>query len=363
MSSSEAELWVRSGARALTGRRDGPELACAGAPASAVQAALDALAGLGVTGLPDVGLLGERAALLGFQRSAPFSAGGSFCILPATDGWFGLSLARDSDVEMLPALIDGSLGDDPWESVAKWLHRVTAAEASSRAALLGLPAAPVPMGLPLIRRPGIVVTRGGPRVVVDHPVVLDLTSLWAGPLCAQVLGLTGARVIKVESATRPDGARATQKFFDRLHAGHEFVSLDFDAERAELHRLVAAADVVLEGSRPRALRQLGIDADEQVARGAIWISITAYGRVRADAMRVGFGDDVAAGAGLAAWEGGVPYPAGDALADPLAGISAAAAAVAALGKTYGALLDVSMHDVAVAAASASEAPLAQGSGC
>jgi CoA-transferase family III len=347
MSSSEAQLWARSGGLELTGRADGPALPCAGAPASAVQRVLDALAALGVAGRPGIGLLGERASLLGYVRAAPFSAGGHFQIMPARDGWFGLSLARDSDVELVPALVEGSPTPTPWRAVAQWLRTVTIGQAEKRAVLLGLPAASVPSVPPARRRPGVVSTPGGRRNVVDHPVVVDLTSLWAGPLCAHVLGLAGARVIKVESRARPDGARATPEFFDKLHEGHEFVTLDFIRQVAELRDVISSADVVIEGSRPRALRGLGIDADAEVARGAVWVSITAYGRTGTDAMRVGFGDDVAAGAGLVAWEDGVPYPAGDALADPLAGVSAALAAVTALRAPTGALLDVSMHDVAV----------------
>jgi crotonobetainyl-CoA:carnitine CoA-transferase CaiB-like acyl-CoA transferase len=67
-------------------------------------------------------------------------------------------------------------------------------------------------------------------------------------------------------------------------------------------------------------------------------------------LRIGFGDDVAAGAGLVAWDDGTPCPMGDALADPLAGVTAAAAALAALHSGRGALLDVSMHDLCAAAA-------------
>ena len=138
------------------------------------------------------------------------------------------------------------------------------------------------------------------------------------------------------------------RFFDLLHAGHEAVALDFTAQRAELGRLVAWADVIIEVSRPRALAQLGIDAMREAARGAIWVSVTAAGRDQG--MRVGFGDDVAAGTGLVAWEDGVPYPMADALADPMSGITAAAAAVEALSGHRGALIDVSMHDVCAAAA-------------
>jgi crotonobetainyl-CoA:carnitine CoA-transferase CaiB-like acyl-CoA transferase len=63
-------------------------------------------------------------------------------------------------------------------------------------------------------------------------------------------------------------------------------------------------------------------------------------------MRVGFGDDVAAAAGLVCRWDGAPVPAGDAIADPLTGVVAAAAAWRALGDERGCLLDVSMAAVA-----------------
>jgi crotonobetainyl-CoA:carnitine CoA-transferase CaiB-like acyl-CoA transferase len=206
----------------------------------------------------------------------------------------------------------------------------------------------------------VLCSAGGPRDHArrDAPLVVDLTSLWAGPLGAHLLGLAGATVVKVESRARPDGARAgTPAFFDLLHAGHLSVALDFGepGDLVALRRLLARADVVLEASRPRALRQLGLDAEEYVAAGAVWASLTGYGRPGENAQRVGYGDDVAAAAGLVAYCGDIPYPVGDAIADPLAGAYAAAAVAAALLAPRGQLLDVSMYDVAVAAARATPA--------
>jgi crotonobetainyl-CoA:carnitine CoA-transferase CaiB-like acyl-CoA transferase len=173
-------------------------------------------------------------------------------------------------------------------------------------------------------------------------------------LCANLLGLIGCDIIKVESSRRPDGGRfGDPRFFDLLHAGHRAVALDFSSEsgRSALRALISTADVVIEASRPRALRALGIDAERAVHHGMIWVSITAYGRGPRDEMRVGFGDDVAAGAGLVAFgPDDVPLPAGDALADPLTGVHAALAAARALADPRGWLIDVSMHDVARGAA-------------
>ncbi len=156
----------------------------------------------------------------------------------------------------------------------------------------------------------------------------------------------------MESADRPDGARrGNPEFYDRLHRGHESVVVEplTDGGRERLHGLVQAADVVIEASRPRALAGWGLDATELVAGGAVWVSITAYGRGQGD--RVGFGDDVAAAAGLVDWNAGCPSFVGDAIADPLTGLAAAVAALRVLTgpAPRGALLDVPMASAAAAA--------------
>jgi hypothetical protein len=303
------------------------------------------------TTFPGVELLTERAELAG-PEFVPHSR----CrILPTRDGHLALSLARDSDLELLPALIEQAIAD-PWRDVARWAASRSSTEAEQRAVLLGLPAAAVPNGVPQRRRDPVVLTPGGPRVARDPITVVDLSALWAGPLCARLLGLTGARVIKLESRERPDGARfGPPLFYERMHAGQDSVVLDFATSDglADLRALLASADVVIEASRPRALRQLGIVAQDFVASGCVWVSLTAYGREGEDAMRIGFGDDIAAGAGLVyRGEDGGLAPLGDAIADPLSGTVAAAAVADALAAGRGALLDVSMHDVAVAAARA-----------
>ena len=343
--------WAASGAMALTGHADGPPCTVDAAPASLLRAAL-AITARHANGaaLPGMDLLGERSAAAGLHRNAPWSPGGSFRALRGQDGWVGMSLARDSDVDLLPALISADIRD-PWADVERWVCTRPVDEVEQRATLLGLPATRIPESANSGRAP--VIARRGGRRRARRSVIVDLTSLWAGPLCARLLGHAGARVIKVESAARLDGARrGPSAFFDLLHSGHESVMLDFatDDGRAALHALVDAADLVLESSRPRALAQLGLDADRVVARGISWLSITAYGRAEPNAMRVGFGDDVAAAGGLVCWERGTPIPVGDAIADPLAGAVAAAAASTALAGPDAFLIDVSMRDVAALAA-------------
>lgn len=350
---SEIALWAASGAMALTGRPDGPPAVAPGRPATAVRDALDRVARLHPEAvLPDVRLLGERAAVAGLRRSAPWSCGGAFRVVATRDGHLGLSLARPTDVESVPALLEAPV-DDAWAAVETWAARTTTAEAVERARLLGLACSAVrssdddtePIEPP---RAPVTETRGGRRRAArDRPLVVDFTSLWAGPLCAHVLAACGADVVKVESTRRLDGARrGPAAFYDLLHAGHRSVTVDFSSpdELAALRALVEEADLVLEASRPPALHRLGLDADHLVDHGVSWVSITAYGR---DSDAVGFGDDVAAGAGLVTAD---LAPCGDALADPLAGVTAAAHAVEALQGDHAVLVDLSMHHVAAAAA-------------
>jgi len=198
-------------------------------------------------------------------------------------------------------------------------------------------------------------------------VVVDLSSMWAGPLCARLLGLGGAQVIKVESTGRPDGARAgDRRFFDWLHAGHRSVVVDFRSAsgRAALAALLAIADVVIEASRPRALAALGLAPGTIPHRdGQVWLSITGYGRAAADL--VAFGDDAAVAGGLVGWTraddgvlggalGGAAEPVfcADAIADPLTGVCGALAVARSVAAGGGELIDLSMRAVAAAFAAA-----------
>jgi len=186
----------------------------------------------------------------------------------------------------------------------------------------------------------------------DEVLVVDLGSLWAGPLCGRLLLEAGARVVKVESTARPDGARhGPRDFFDLLNAGKRSVALDLTSRDgvADLQRLLARADVVIEASRPRALAQLGIDAGSLVTEGGpqIWVSITGYGR---DDDGVAFGDDAAVAGGLVVWDEGRPSFCADAVADPLSGLVAARACLDALARGRRVLIDVAMAGVAAAAA-------------
>ena len=337
--------WARSGVVALTGPAEGPALVPPGRAASVageLAARFASVTGVRVDGAR---LLSERAAFTGHRRRGTVSAGGAGRLLPTADGWAAVSCARRDDPELLGALAGEDAGGDPWPAVTRWLRGHSGAELAQRAELLGIAAAPVRRRTAAPEPPWTRVLRGARPLA--GLLVADFSALWAGPLCAHLLGMAGARVVKVETPWRPDGARrGNAAFYQLLHAGHRCVALDphTSSGREAMSALVNAADIVIESSRPRALARFGLDAAGEAAAGTTWVSITAYGRA---SERVGFGDDVAAGSGLVACgDWGPPMFCGDAIADPMTGL--AAAVLAACAPAGGALLDISMADVAAA---------------
>ncbi len=344
---ADLACWAASGAMSLTGPA---EEAPQAAPASLVPA-VDSLAVEIATSsnrlgrrveLDALALLGERAAIAGLSRHGRRSCGGSTELLRATDGWLAVALPRSEDIELLPVWLGAT-------DVADRVARRAREDLIASAAVLGL--AVSGLGEVDATRPAFVVSDPVSRPIpadASDTVVIDLSALWAGPLTAQVLTLTGCRVIKVESSRRPDGARlGPPLFYDLLHAGQESVAFDFTdpADISRLASLLSRADVVIEASRPRALANLGITAERVVAQhGTVWLSITGYGR--ADGTRVAFGDDAAVAGGLTAGSSDQPWFCADAVADPLSGLTGAAVALDLLSTGQGGLVDLSMAHVA-----------------
>ncbi|MFB9317388.1 CoA transferase [Cryptosporangium minutisporangium] len=353
------ETWFGWRLAELTGAPDGPPTA-PGAPVTArVGALLDALSPLAIDAAH---VLAGRAALHGWARAGRTSANGSCRLLAAADGWLAVNLSRPTDLDLLPALLEAEVDGDPWDALATAAAAAPAATLAARAQLLGIPAA-VPgsaTGIPPLRTHHL----GGSAPVGGSFVVLDFSAMWAGPLCVHVLGRAGAQVVKVEDVRRPDGARfGPPEFYAELHDGHASLVLDFSTPegRAALAALAADADVVVESSRPRALRRLGLVAEEWLAArpGRTWISITGYGRDDPE-QRVAFGDDAAVAGGLLATApDGTPVFCGDAIADPLTGLYAAAAALASRRTGGGHLLDVAMAGVCADLSRPGDAPVVE----
>ena len=344
-------LWATSGARWLSDPGLGVPDRLVSRFAGLVEFIDQRGAGLAdLTGSRGLGLLAERAGAMGLPPARGSSCGGASRFVRCNDGWIVVSLARSDDVDLVSAWleIDPPPVADPWPAIERSVAKRLTDEIVARAALLGLPCSAVGE----VTSPQAVRTMrlgDAPSRQLDGLVVMNLAALWAGPLCADVLGRMGARVITIESTRRPDGGRAARRFFDSLHSRSESVALDLahEAGRARLRALLARADVVIEGSRPRALEQMGVDARSVASAGpAIWLSITSHGRSGANRHRVGFGDDAAGAGGLVGWVGNEPRFVADAIADPLTGVTAAAAAVQLLESGGRWLVDVALARVA-----------------
>ena len=305
-------------------------------------------------------VLGARAQELGIRPRGQQSANGSCRFLVCSDGWLAVNLARGSDWELLGAwlAVDSKIAD--------WAALTTALACRSGQALL---ARGREMGLALafVHKPSSAGAATQTQLqfsdvfqpdskYLQYPSlqgiqVVDLSALWAGPLCAHLLHTCGAQVTTISSSQRPDGAaEGSPKLYQHLHAGHQHRVFDFtDSNQLTiLAEMLRAADVVIEASRPRALQGLGLDRETlAVVKPQIWLSLTAYGRWDPRGQWVGFGDDVAVDADLLHWaDDDRPEFIGDAIADPLSGTFAALAVAQAIARGRSGMLDLSMVAVA-----------------
>ena len=343
-----AQVWASSGAMHLTGPAPGPPAVLPAGVVRPLTALGDALVlATGSLGravrVDPVGLLGQRAAFAGFGRGGARSVGGHAQMIRARDGWVALSLPRPSDIEALPALVGAAVPAGHWDEIGSRLGRMASADVVAAGAALGLAVAGVG-ATPRPERPWSTHLESPARQRGSTPLVIDLTSLWAGPLAGRLMADAGCRVVKVESLARPDGARrGPAAFFEMLNGRKEQVRLDLPEPEAvdRLRELIAGADLVLESSRPRVMQQWGISPEDVVAAGTAWVSITGHGRRGPDRNRVAFGDDAAVSGGFVV-PGEPPMFVADAIADPIGGLSAATVGARLLADGRAALVDVSL---------------------
>ncbi|GAA5002035.1 CaiB/BaiF CoA transferase family protein [Streptomyces hyderabadensis] len=174
--------------------------------------------------------------------------------------------------------------------------------------------------------------------------VLDLATLFAGPLAATMLGDFGAEVIKVEHPTRPDPSRGhgpskdgVGLWWKLLGRNKRTITLDLSkpAGRTTLLRLAATADVVVENFRPGTLEKwdLGWDELSAVNPRLVLTRVTGFGQFGPYARRPGFGTLAEAMSGFAAMTGEPDAPPTlppFGLADSIAALATAYAVMTAL---------------------------------
>ncbi|WP_416481995.1 CaiB/BaiF CoA transferase family protein [Streptomyces sp. CL12] len=179
---------------------------------------------------------------------------------------------------------------------------------------------------------------------LDGLRVLDLATLFAGPMAATLLGDFGAEVIKVEHPGRPDPSRGHGPAKDGvglwwkvLGRNKRAITLDLSRPggRATLLRLAATADVVIENFRPGTLERWDLGWAELSAANPrlVLARVTAFGQFGPYAHRPGFGTLAEAMSGFAALTGepdAPPVLPPFGLADSVAGLTTAYAVLTAL---------------------------------
>ncbi len=200
--------------------------------------------------------------------------------------------------------------------------------------------------------------------------VVELARILAGPWAGQTLSDLGAEVIKVESPDGDDTRRwgppfitrdgvETAAYFHGCNRGKTSVAIDFRTKegQAQVHALIAGADIVIENFKVGGLAKYGLDYASLNALypGLIYCSITGFGQDGPYASRAGYDYIIQGMSGLMSITGapdGQPQRVGVAITDIFTGVYASTAILAALHQRHmtgkGQQIDMALLDVAVA---------------
>jgi hypothetical protein len=258
---------------------------------------------------------------------------------------------RDDEARALFAAL---LGDRPPE---RW----AAAELAALAQSVGLPALAF---RPRARRgPHAWVVRAagerGPSGGVAAPTgrtaplagtrVLDLTTMWSGPLATWLLAALGADVVKVEPACRLDGTRGLDgaavypggrfvagdpdrsAIFAALNRGKRRLDADLrePVQRRAFQDELDGGELVIANMTPRALRNLGLTpAALRRSRPLAHVAMPAFPGASAQRDWRAYGHGIHAASGLGLTADGRPWVAAAPYCDALSGFAAAAVATA-----------------------------------
>lgn len=197
--------------------------------------------------------------------------------------------------------------------------------------------------------------------------VMDFTHVLAGPACGYMLGLLGAEVIKIESP-RGDAMRwrgGTDKAaasegrstaWATQAAGKASVVLDLETKygRADMDRLLAGADVLVENHLPGTLERLGLTGLSDRFPRLIHCAMTGYGRGSEMQDAPAYDINIQAASGLMSLTGTTetgPMRVGAPVMDYATALAAGFAICAALVERdrtgRGTFVDVSMFDTAL----------------
>ena len=167
-----------------------------------------------------------------------------------------------------------------------------------------------------MRGPRRPLLRKGSMKALQGLKILDLTSLWPGPLATLLLADLGAEVLRIEPPDRPDllrylapldqhGQGAAWSFAGR---GKRSLALNLKSAQGReiLLQLIDSYDIVVEQFRPGVLDRLGVGYQALAKRQPrlIWCSITGFGQDGPWRDRPGHDINYMAASGLAYLMGG-----------------------------------------------------------
>ena len=192
------------------------------------------------------------------------------------------------------------------------------------------------------------MTQSVPGRALEGLRVLDLAILFSAPQIATILGDLGADVVKLEPPARSDrpggdpmramGARRGDRSLTWASVSRNKRTVTCDPTtpegRALLHRMIAAADVVVENLPAPTLERWGATPDEMlvVNPDVVVVSVSCYGATGPNAGRDGNGSLAEAFGGLTNLTGeadGPPMLPSVALGDVLTAIAGVVGALAA----------------------------------
>ncbi len=174
--------------------------------------------------------------------------------------------------------------------------------------------------------------------------VLDIATVFAGPMAATMLGDFGADVIKVEHPTKADSVRwhgaskdGVGLWWKIIGRNKRTITLYLGSPEGQevLKQLVVDADVLIENFRPGTLERWGLSPEilHEINPGLVIARVTGFGQFGPYSSRPGFGTLAEAMSGFAAITGepdGPPTLPPFGLADGIAGLTAAYAIMVAL---------------------------------
>jgi len=206
-----------------------------------------------------------------------------------------------------------------------------------------------------------------PPAGMDFPLegfrVLDLSRVFAAPLCAQVLADFGAQVIKVEHPGRGDDTRdwgtrigkTETTYYNSMNRNKRSITVDLKNPQGTklIHDLLPQFDVVVHNFKTGGAEKLGLGYEtlKAIKPDLVYCAVAGYDSSGPEAKRPGYDLVIQAEAGLMALsgeEGTPPLKFGIAIVDLMTGMHAAQAVLAALlrrertGK--GRLIEMALYD-------------------